>query len=252
MDNKTETEIIEKYKSATNRLVLLDYDGTLVNHTSLPETAILPEDITDIIIKMVDVPQTKIFIITGRGYTDIEKFLNHIPISIIAEHGAMIRDGGAWKEQIINNSLWKQAMIPVMNQITGRCPNSYIEEKSYSLAWHYRNVEPGLGYTRSRELIGMMKKLIPLYNLKILDGNKVVELLTNETGKGKAVKKLIEQSGYDFVLSIGDDATDEEMFEYFLHHSNAITIKVGDGSTYARYKVNAISDVVSLLKRLSG
>ncbi len=44
-------------------------------------------------------------------------------------------------------------------------------------------------------------------------------------------------------LSIGDDATDEEMFEYLLNYSNAFTIKVGEGSTYARYKVNSISEV---------
>jgi trehalose 6-phosphate synthase/phosphatase len=252
MDSKTETEIVEKYRHATNRLVLLDYDGTLVSHTSFPDTASLPEDIADIILKLVQNPLTKIFIISGRGYTDIEKFLNHIPISIIAEHGAMIRDGGAWKKQIINNSAWKKVIIPILEQITSTCPNSYVEEKSYSLTWHYRDTEPALGYSRSRELIGIMKKIVPSYNLKILDGNKVVELLTNETGKGKAVKKLIEQNSYDFVLSIGDDATDEEMFDYFLDQSNAVTIKVGEGSTHARYKVNTISEVASLLKHLSG
>jgi trehalose 6-phosphate synthase/phosphatase len=87
--------------------------------------------------------------------------------------------------------------------------------------------------------------------LKILDGNKVVEILMNETGKGNAVKKLLEKDSYDFVLSIGDDATDEEMFEFFLNNPNALTIKVGEGTTCARYQLQSISNVESLLKKLS-
>jgi trehalose 6-phosphate synthase/phosphatase len=64
------------------------------------------------------------------------------------------------------------------------------------------------------------------------------------------VKKLFEEMSYDFVLSIGDDATDEEMFEFLLNFSNAVTIKVGEGNTYARYKFNSIKEVVILLKLL--
>ena len=252
MDNNTEAEIKEKFRGAKNRLVLLDYDGTLVNHTPLPETAILPEHMSDIIIKLVDYPQTKIFIITGRGRSDIDKFLDHIPINIIAEHGAMIKIEGVWKNQIINNILWKKAILTVLKQITDVCPKSYVEEKNFSLTWHYRNVDTDLGYSCSRKLIHLLHGIIPSYNLRILDGNKVVEILTNETGKGNAVKKLFEQRAYDFVLSIGDDATDEEMFEFFLNHSNAFTVKVGTGPTHARYRLESISEVASLLNKLSG
>lgn len=251
MDINTESEIKEKFRNAKNRLVLLDYDGTLVKHTPLPETAILPEHMSDIIIKLVDNPQTKIFIITGRGRSDIDKFLDHIPINIIAEHGAMVKMEGVWKNQIINNLSWKKAIMPVLNQITATCPESYIEEKNFSLTWHYRNCDPDLGYSSSRELIRLLQERIHSYNLRILDGNKVVEILTNETGKGTAVKKLFEQNTYDFVLSIGDDATDEEMFEFFLNYSNAITIKVGEGTTFAGYKLESIKEVASLLKKLS-
>jgi trehalose 6-phosphate synthase/phosphatase len=252
MDNNTEAEIKKKFRSAKNRLVLLDYDGTLVNHTPLPETAILPEHMSDIILKLVDNPQTKIFIITGRGRGDIDKFLDHIPINIIAEHGAMMKIEGVWKNQIINNFLWKKAIMPVLKQITDVCPKSYVEEKIFSLTWHYRNVDPDLGYLSSRELMHLLQEIIHSYNLKILDGNKVVEILTNDTGKGSAVKKLFEQHPYDFVLSIGDDATDEEMFEFFLNHSNAFTVKVGEGPTHARYRLKSINEVASLLKKLSG
>jgi trehalose 6-phosphate synthase/phosphatase len=163
----------------------------------------------------------------------------------------MIKENGRWKNQIIENNLWKKTIIHFLNKITATCPESFVEEKKFSLAWHYRKAEPELGYACSRELISLLEEIVHSYNLKILDGNKVVEILTNETGKGEAVKKLCDQDNYDFILSIGDDATDEEMFEFFLHNSDAFSIKVGNGDTYAKYKLESIGEVMSLLKHLS-
>jgi trehalose 6-phosphate synthase/phosphatase len=251
MNKKEKAELINKYRKAGKRLVLLDYDGTLVNYELIPDNARLPEHLIEILIKVVDNPETELFIISGRSHNDIDKLLGHIPINIIAEHGAMIKENGQWKNQIVDNVQWKKAIIPSLSMITDLCPNSFVEEKSFSLTWHYRNAEADLGYECSRELIDLLNEKIHSYDLRILDGNKVVEILTNDTGKGRAVKKLLDSNNYDFVLSIGDDATDEEMFEFFLNSSNAFTIKVGEGNTLARYNLLSISDVESLLKQLS-
>jgi trehalose 6-phosphate synthase/phosphatase len=251
MNYKEKEELTEKYRRATNKLVLLDYDGTLVDYERIPDNAKLSEPLADILIKLIDKPHTKVFIISGRGHYDIDKLLDHLPIDIIAEHGAMIKEGGIWKNQVADNALWKESVIPIMNMITSACPESFIEEKKFSVTWHYRNSDTQLGYAFSRELIHTLGKIVDTHNLKILDGKKVVEVLTNETGKGKAVKKLLEQNNYDFILSIGDDATDEEMFEFFLSNSTALTIKVGKGDTYAKHKLATIDEVVVLLKHLA-
>ena len=251
MNDFKKAELVEKYRSANSRLVLLDYDGTLVNYTPIPDTSKLPNHLFDILIKLIGAPQTEVYIITGRDHQEIDKILHPLPINIIAEHGAMIKEKGIWNNQTNYNFSWKEAVIPILNQITSECPESFVEEKIFSLAWHYRNSESQSGYTFSRELIGILEKIIHSYDLKILDGNKVVEIMANEVGKGEAVKKLLEQNNYDFILSIGDDATDEEMFEHFLHITNAFTIKVGNGDTFAKYKFASINDVVLLLKHLS-
>jgi trehalose 6-phosphate synthase/phosphatase len=251
MESRIEEEIIKKYLAAKSRLVLLDYDGTLVDYTTLPDTAKLPENLSVILNRLNDDPKTNIFIVTGRGHNDIDKFLIDLPVDVIAEHGAFRKEGGIWMNQVNNSSVWKEELIPVLDKITAVCPKSYVEEKRYSLTWHYRNADPDLGYICSRELIQLLNDKIHYFNLKILDGNKIVEVLSNETGKGLAVKKLFEQGSFDFVLSIGDDATDEEMFDYFLHYSQAFTIKVGEGVTSARYKFKSISDVAALLKQLT-
>jgi len=78
-----------------------------------------------------------------------------------------------------------------------------------------------------------------------------VEILPGVVGKGKAIQKLFEQNNYDFILSIGDDATDEEMFEYLLHIDGAYTVRVGRGQSLARYKLKSINEVIILLEQLS-
>ncbi|MCE5347022.1 MAG: trehalose-phosphatase [Bacteroidales bacterium] len=245
------TELIEKYRNAKGRLILLDYDGTLVDFTSVPDTSIIPGHISDILAKLIGTPQTEVVIITGRNCKEIDKILGYLPVNIISEHGAMIKKNGIWENKVSDNTLWKDTIIPVLNQITLSCPESFIEEKTFSVAWHYRNVETQSGFTHSRELISTLEKIVHSFNLKILDGNKVVEIMPKEIGKGNAVKKLLEKNIFDFILSIGDDATDEEMFECLFNNVNAFTIKVGNGDTLARYKLAGINDVLSLLKNLT-
>jgi trehalose 6-phosphate synthase/phosphatase len=251
MDDIENGEMVKKFNKASNKMILLDYDGTLVNYELIPKNAKLSEQINEILIKLIDKPKVKIVIISGRAYQEIDKLLVHLPIDIVAEHGAMIKEDGVWKNQINIDDTWKKGVIDIFNQVTFTCPESYIEEKKFSLAWHYRNTDQQSGHTKSRELIRLLENSVDLNYLKILDGNKVVEVLTKENGKGKAVKRLIQQTDYDFILSVGDDVTDEEMFEFFLDDSNAYTVKVGNGETFAKDKVADINDVMLLLKQLS-
>jgi trehalose 6-phosphate synthase/phosphatase len=251
MENTEIAELIERYQRATDKLVLLDYDGTLVNYELIPENARLPEYLTEILISLIAKPKTKVFVISGRSHQDIDNLLDHLPVNKISDHGAMIKEGSEWKNMMTVDDSWKKTILPILRQAASDCPESFVEEKNFSLAWHYRNSDSQVGYVCSRELIRILETLTDFHSLKILDGNKVVEILSSEIGKGKAVKKLIEQYNYDFILSIGDDATDEEMFEYFLQIPNAFTIKVGDAESFARYHLTGISDVESFLKQLS-
>jgi trehalose 6-phosphate synthase/phosphatase len=247
----SETELKEKYIKASSRLILLDYDGTLVNHTRIPSLRKISGHLSEILLKLIKKPGTDVFIITGRGHREIEKIMKHVPVNIIADHGAMIRVGGKWKRRLENITSWKAELVPLLNKLTLSCPGSFVEEKTFSLAWHYRNAEPDAGFSVSRQLISDIERIIYSYKLKILDGNKIVEVISRETGKGHAVEQLLNHSGYDFVLAIGDDVTDEEMFHYLSDIEDAITIRVGNGSTLAKLILPEINDVLSLLKQLS-
>jgi trehalose 6-phosphate synthase/phosphatase len=245
------TDLAGKFINATLRLILLDYDGTLVTFKTDPAMAFPSGHVIRILKRLADMPSTDTVIISGRDYRSIDRLLGDLPVKIIAGHGAMIKENGEWKNLINDRCEWKDIILPLLDQMSQRCSETFIENKKYSLAWHYRNAASEEGYFYSRELITLAGKYADQYNLKILDGNKVVEIMDRDTGKGNALKKLLEKKSYDFILSIGDDTTDEEIFDLLLYNNNAYTIKVGEGKSSARYRFGSVRDVVSFLKYLS-
>ena len=132
-----------------------------------------------------------------------------------------------------------------MDAFSDRTPGSFVEEKSYSLVWHYRNVQKGLGGLRGNELMDNLRYLTAPHGLQLLNGNKVIEVKNTEINKGKSTLKLLDQDEYDFVLAIGDDYTDEDIFKSL--PETAISIKVGTDISAARYFVENHEEVLVLL-----
>ena len=85
-------------------------------------------------------------------------------------------------------------------------------------------------------------------NLSLLEGNKVFEIKDNRVNKGHSASKLIGSNEYDFIMGMGDDRTDEDLFAAL--PKSAYSIKVGLGATNARYRVSSWKSVRALIKRL--
>ncbi|MTI20164.1 trehalose-phosphatase, partial [Fulvivirga sp. RKSG066] len=138
---------------------------------------------------------------------------------------------------------------PILDIYVNKTPGSFIEEKDYSLVWHYRKVETGLGELRAREIISHLKYLAVNMNLQVLEGNKVVEIKNIEVNKGKAAHKWLQKIDPDFAIAIGDDWTDEDTFKVM--PASAYTIKVGDIHSVAKFSVVDYKQVRSLLSDLA-
>jgi trehalose 6-phosphate synthase/phosphatase len=100
---------------------------------------------------------------------------------------------------------------------------------------------------RSRELLNSLLQLTTNMPLQVLDGNKVLEVRVMGIDKGATAQKIIEHFNPDFMLCIGDDTTDEDMFRVL--REKAFTIKVGSGNTAAEYTLSSQKDVMPLLTR---
>ncbi len=238
--------LLDHYEQAQNRLLLLDYDGTLVEFAAKPDLASPSPDTVNLLGELAAIPQNKIVVISGRSHETLENWLGHLPIDIVAEHGMYSKQEGIWRTTSLDNGVWKDTVRPIMNDFVSRCAGSFVEEKAYSLAWHYRNVTENIGFDRSREMIQTLEYLLP-HQLRLLDGKKVIEIKSVDTDKGKAAIQQLMARPYDFVAVIGDDQTDEDMFSA-LNGSDSYTIKVGRGATSAHYRLDNVQQVLTLLK----
>jgi trehalose 6-phosphate synthase/phosphatase len=167
---------------------------------------------------------------------------------MIAEHGACVKfRTEEWKDQVAINTEWKDQVRPLMQLFVDRCAGSFIEEKRTTLAWHYRNTNQELGFMRSRELRNALLQLTANTPLQVIDGNKVLEVRMVGVDKGMAALSMIAGIDPDFILCIGDDATDEDMFRAM--RDKAYTIKIGRANTSAEYTILSQNDVFPFLKR---
>jgi trehalose 6-phosphate synthase/phosphatase len=238
------------YVVSKKRLLLLDYDGTLVNFAGEPEAAVPTNEVIKTLQRLSASPKNDVYIISGRSGKMLEQWFSGFDINLIAEHGAKTKlNGDKWQNNIHSSVEWKNKATEIMRSYEQRCANSLFEEKEFSVAWHYRKAENALGELRAKELQGELSDVFKNTSVKVINGNKVIELRSLEADKGAAASKIVARTDYDFILAAGDDKTDEDMFR-MLKDKNAWTIKIGSGISYARYNVETPKVFLNLLGML--
>ncbi len=243
--------LVSDYQAARERLILLDYDGTLVPFASRPQKAAPDEAVLRQLEMLAADPRNEVVIITGRDRKTMDRWFGTLPVGIVSEHGVWIRDArSAWwmPEQL--SSEWKQEIRPILQIYADRTPGSFVEEKEHSLVWHYRRAEPGLASLRAMELKDDLLHLTSNLNLAVLEGHKVIEVRSAVINKGRAVSHWLNRKSWDFILAIGDDRTDEDLFEVL--PSDAYSIKVGQAPSKARFNLSTQRQVLPLLKQCAG
>lgn len=242
-----EDRIISSFCKAEKPLLFIDYDGTLVPIRELPELAVPEDKLVDLTSRLATV--TDLVIISGRNRDFLDKWFSEVKVTLVAEHGAFIRyAGGEWESSLGQDATWKEGIMPIMDRFTNRCKGSFVEEKRASLSWHYRNADEDLSALRAIELKGELEEMILNMPLQIIDGHKVVEVKMAGYNKGTAAMKLTASGVNDFILAIGDDKTDEELFAAL--PDSAVTIKVGKGPTKAAYNFTKQTSVTRFLERM--
>lgn len=249
LNEKTMQQIQHDYVLAKKRCLLLDYDGTLAPYHKIPSHASPSNELLQLLRELTDEANTDVVIVSGRDAKTLEKWLGGLQVHLIAEHGASIRlKNDMWRESIEMSTEWKDRIRPLMQMFVNRCAGSFIEEKKSTLAWHYRNCHPEMGFSRSRELKNSLLQLITNTPLQLIDGNKVLEVRMMGVDKGTSSVGVVNDLRPDFIICVGDDTTDEDMFRMI--RDRGYTIKVGYGNTAAEYTIPQQKDVYPLLRRL--
>jgi len=250
LNDRLEAEIAESYGAAAHPLVFLDYDGTLVPFASQPHLAAPDEEILRLLAGLVEGARERVFIVSGRDRATLDEWFGSAGVSVIAEHGAWIRRrGDDWRLLKPLARHWKERIAPILKTYVTQVAGSLVEEKEFSLAWHYRRCDPDLGAQRAKELIDELTHYTANLDVQVLEGKKVVEVRNSGVNKGAAAALVALETPADFILAIGDDQTDEDLFRAL--PSDAVSIRVGAPFSHARYRLNDHGDVRRLIRRLS-
>jgi trehalose 6-phosphate synthase/phosphatase len=239
--------VVRQFRSAGRRLLLLDYDGTLISIKPKPEQAAPGPGLLAMLGRLAGLAD--VVIVSDRSRAMLDVWLGRLDLALVAEHGAWVRErGGDWAATGAHVDDWKPGVRELMERYVARLPGAWIEEKEFALAWHYRLADPDLAALRAQMLSDHLIDLTETTELRVMQGHKVVEVWPSGSSKGTTCQAFLAR-GYDFVLGMGDDSTDEDLFRVL--PPSAYSIRVGLTQSYARYNVADQAEALGLIESLA-
>jgi trehalose 6-phosphate synthase/phosphatase len=241
--------LIDEYRKTHRRLLMLDYDGTLVSFAGRPEKAGPDEDLLALLNALSIDPKNEVVIISGRDKATLERWVGRLGIPLIAEHGGWIKEKNKdWYAVEPIRSDWKDIIRPILELYTDRTPGSAIEEKDFSLVWHFRRSDPELAYLRTQELKDAVLNLAANLDIGVFEGSKILEIKNVAISKARIAELWLSKQKWDFIFAAGDDYTDEDVFTVL--PKNAYSIKVGQSISKARFNLDSVRELRLLLEQL--
>ncbi len=249
LTGKAHTAMVHQYQAANHRALLLDYDGTLVPFASHPHLARPDAELLALLSSLGSAPGNEVAIISGRPRKDLETWFGELPLALVAEHGVWLRPRGAdWRMLRTLSTNWKTQVRPILQLHVDRLPGALLEEKEFSLAWHYRRADPEQAPVRAKELLDDLADYTRNIDVQVLEGNKVIEVRNTGITKGSAALEWLRHHPAEFILAVGDDWTDEDLFQAL--PPEAYSVRVGLARTAARYHLNSHTAVRRLLNEM--
>lgn len=249
LTGKARTALVQHYRAAARRALLLDYDGTLVPFASEPDLARPDAEVMELLSALTADPANEIAIVSGRPRSELEGWFGDMQLALVAEHGVWLRPkGGEWRTLKVISTDWKTQVRPILQLYVDRLPGALLEEKEYSLAWHYRRADPEQASQRAKELLDDLADYTRNIDVQVLEGDKVMEVRNTGVTKGTGAMAWLAGLSPEFILALGDDWTDEDLFRAL--PSSAFSVRVGLTQTAARYHLPGHTAVRRLLREL--
>ncbi len=243
---------LERAAAAQSLALFLDYDGTLVPFVPDPEGAAPDQDLLSLLRRLGTRPRTSVHLVSGRRREQIDEWFGSLDIGLHAEHGLWSRwdRGSEWTAGRNVDTSWKEKVLPLLLEFSRRTPGASIEEKEASLVWHYRLADPEFGGLQAKELRIHLLELLSNLPVRVVSGERIVEVRSYEINKGIVLTEgLARMPEPGFVLAMGDDRTDEDLFSAL--PENSAGIHVGPAQSRAAVRLRNPAAAREFLKALA-
>ncbi|XP_004309955.1 PREDICTED: probable alpha,alpha-trehalose-phosphate synthase [UDP-forming] 11 [Fragaria vesca subsp. vesca] len=252
------------YRNTSSRLILLDYDGTMTPQASVDKAP--SSEVISVLNCLCSDPKNIVFIVSGRGKNSLSKWFSQCEkLGLSAEHGYFTRWSkySPWETCTLTMDYsWKKIVLPIMESYTEATDGSFIEQKDSALVWHHQDGDPHFGSSQAKELLDHLESVLVNEPVVVKRGQHIVEVKPLGVSKGKVVEELLSTMqnrvrSPDFLLCIGDDRSDEDMFKSIMHpESNpsmpaiaeVFACTVGQKPSMAKYYLDDTVDVIQLLQ----
>jgi trehalose 6-phosphate phosphatase len=231
-------ELLQQY-AWSNVLLAFDYDGTLAPIVADPARAAMRAATRTLLTELAE--RYPCVVISGRAQRDARRWLQGIPLrQVVGNHG--VEPWQATRPMMAEVERW----LPVLERRLSGYRGVWIEDKTYSLAVHYR---------RSREkkkaLAAILRAAAALGPARLVGGKQVVNVLPQEAPhKGLALLRERRRLSCDTALYLGDDVTDEDVFGLD-EPGRLLAIRVGarpaSAAAYFLRSQLAVDDLLRLL-----
>jgi len=265
-------EVLDAYKKSNNRLLLFDNEGTLSNHVKLAhiDQAEGPSDqILSCLNEICIDKNNTVFVVTGRQRKIVERWFKTVQfLGMAAEYGAYLKWNAksSWNLRAETNGIWLKTAEEIIKGYVQRTEGTSMIVKECSVVFDFRDADPEFSNWQAKELQNQLEMLLNQFldSCEISIGMGYVEVkpvgITKGTTLYTVLKKVFKKKGpVDFILAMGDDSSDEEMFKVVQLVKNSPMLKpncetftctVGLKPSLANHYVLDSYDILQLLKHL--
>ena len=277
-------EVQAQYKRSSRRVILLDYGSAYAPHSLVGNPMVdarrfgqrgatpsrPDQDFIDSIKSLAKDERNTVFLLSSQEKGLVQEWFTKdvweqywANLGVTAENGCFYRWGKSNWENLVNDLdlSWMPKAHHVLRIYTDRVHGTYIQEKSCSLVWHYADCDQDWGAMQARELTDHLEDVLGDDDVDVIPGQCRVEVRPKTINKGVAVELLLraieQKKPVDFVLCVGDDRSDEDMFALIRDRFTSNTANcavyactVGLRPSHAGYYLSEMAELRQLLKAL--
>lgn len=204
---------LRKLESCANRVLLLDYDGTLAPFQTDRSRAFPYPEVSSLLGHIAECG-TRVVLITGRAAKDLLPLTAiHPAPEIWGSHGLeRLTPDGSYQITGLSDEQ-RTGMRHAAEVLARHHLADHMETKPGGVAVHWRGLPTLQVDALKHRVLQLWAPLLALYSLDLLQFDGGIELRGSQADKGKAVAAILSETGPDAAIAyLGDDQTDEDAF----------------------------------------